>query len=145
MATTLAKLLAGEGALETEAGGAGAPARAEFGDVEDEIGRVAVDQVPGIAEELVMDVAGKALRADHDDLLLAADRHAQQRVEADEMVDMEVGDEDVADPQQVARGERAQVAEIEQQRLTPMQHLDEQARIAEPVVDEAGMEIGPHG
>ena len=86
----------------------------------------------------------KAGGADHCDFLLAADAKPQQRVEADEMVHVGMADEDVADPQQVAGAERRQVAEVEQDRPAPVQHLDEQRRIAEAAVDQARVEVGPH-
>jgi hypothetical protein len=49
-----------------------------------------------------------------------------------------------ADPQQVAGAERRQLAGVEQQGLAPVQHLDEQGRVAEPAVDEARVKHGGH-
>ena len=46
------------------------------------------------------------------------------------MIQMHVRDEDMAHAQEIAGGERREVAEVEQNRLALMRNLDEQRRIA---------------
>ena len=66
-------------------------------------------------------------------------------VEPCKMIHMPVADERVADAQELARGQRAQVAEVEEQGPTLEHEVDVDAGIAERRVDEMRIEAARHG
>ena len=117
---------------------------AEFGHMEDEIGRKAVDQVPGIAAELVFDTLDDPRRADDPHRPVAPEQHPQHLIEADEMVDMGMRHENVRDAQDFARGHPMQITKIEQKRPFLELDVDIERRIAETIVYEFGIEAGRH-
>jgi hypothetical protein len=60
------------------------------------------------------------------------------------MIHVHVADEDIVDPQEIAGAERRQIAEIEEEGATPMQHFNEQRRVTEAAIHQGGMEVRPH-
>ena len=83
-----------------------------------------------------MDVADEARRAIEPQRFPAAQRHAQERVESNEMIHVGVGDKNIICAQQPGGAERFVMAEIEQQRAFGPADLDIHAGVAEDVVDE---------
>ncbi len=106
---------------------------------------VAVHDVPRVRRQLVLDPGDEARPAVQRDARLAAEHHPQPAVEADEMIDVRVADEDVRQAQQFARRQRGNVAQVEQQRAPLVAKVDVQAGIAEGVVDQGGLEQRAHG
>lgn len=62
---------------------------------ESEITRFAIDEIPEIGLELVVDVIDEAVRAIKMDLLVATDEHPQQTIKSIKMIDMRVRNEHV--------------------------------------------------
>jgi hypothetical protein len=60
------------------------------------------------------------------------------------MVHVGMRHEDVARPQDLARGEGGDVAQVEQEGAALEQHVHEQGRVGERPVDEAGLENRTH-
>jgi hypothetical protein len=79
-------------------------------------------------------------RADHFDPFFAAYADAEQRIEADEMVDVGVGDKDMADAEQVPGAELGQVAHVQEKSAALMKRFDEQGWIAEAPVGQPRVE-----
>jgi len=76
--------------------------------------------------------------------LVASKHKPQQVVEAGEMVHVAVGDEDIADPQELAGRQRRQIAEVKEER-PPIEHqLYEEAGVPEGIVHEMGIESRGH-
>ena len=73
-----------------------------------QVGVVVVHQVPGVGAQLVGHPVDKAGRAEQPQPLVPAQAQPQQPVEIGEVIHMSVGDEHVADPQQLAGGQGAQ-------------------------------------
>lgn len=90
------------------------------------------------------DVLDDAGRTEQPERALAAHQDPQQLVEADEVVDVGVGDEYVAEPQQLARAQGVQVAEVEQHGAAFEHAVDVERRIAEAAVDQMRVEQRRH-
>lgn len=69
----------------------------------------------------MLDLRAEAGRAVQPQVARAAEVQAQEVIEADEVIHVGVRDEDVRQPQDPARAQRGQVAEIEEQRA-PLEH-----------------------
>lgn len=135
--------LASEGCLQAETGATHDTGPIEFRGDEDEVVRVTVDEVPLIALQLVMHLVEKASGAVESDRLLSSDKHAEQPIEAEKVVEMGVRYEDLLDPQNPARRQCGDIAEIEEDGAPLEQRLDEHRRITETAVDEHGMKKRP--
>ena len=75
----------------------------------------------------------------------SSDGTIAESVEAAEMVQVRVRHQGVADAQQLARGQRRQVAEVEQQRPAAEAKVDEDAGIGERIVDQPRLDEPGHG
>jgi hypothetical protein len=73
------------------------------------------------------------------DRLRPAGQDSQQTVKAEEMVDMRVRDENVVQAMYLSRGQRRNIAEVEQDRTPFKQHFDVERRVSKSVIDEAWM------
>jgi hypothetical protein len=137
-------------ALAREAGARAEARRArrvvgvDLGHVEDELDVVAVDAVPRVRRQPALDLVHEARRAEEPDARVPPDADAHQSVEADEVVHVRVRHEHVREPQELARREPRVVAEVEEQRAPLEAEIDVDARVAERVVDQAGVEDGAH-
>ncbi len=100
--------------------------------------------VPRVRAQLVFHLRDEAGPADEHDALLAPEQHAQQGVEAGEVIHVRVADEHMRHAHQLAWRQHADVAEIEQQRPPFVAKVDVQARVAERAVDQAGFEQVAH-
>jgi hypothetical protein len=109
-----------------------------------EVALVAGHEVPGIGRELMADGVDQSGWPVKIESLLPAKAVPEQPVEACEMIHVHVADEHVAHTQQFARWQRAQVAEIEQERAPLEDELDIQARVAEGVINEVCVETRRH-
>src|SRR4051812_10497509 len=105
----------------------------------EKVGRMLAEQVQGVALELVLYPVNEAVRTDNVQRHRPIETDTQEPVEAGEMVHMGVGYECMANTQELARRERREIAEIEQQRATSEAEIDQQSRIGEGFVDEAGL------
>jgi len=116
----------------------------EFGGDHGEVGGIALHQVPGIGGETVLHPGGETGRAEEVDPLFAPEAESQQMIEADEMVDVGMGDEDVGKPQDLAGRERHDVPQIEEERPPFVKEIDVECRIVEGAVNKDRMELGRH-
>jgi hypothetical protein len=78
-----------------------------------EIGRLLVEQIPCVGVELVTNAVDEALRADEPNGHWPPEAEPKQVIEAREMIHVRVGYENIRDAQDLARGKRVNVAEIE--------------------------------
>ena len=101
----------------------------EFFRGQHEIERLLVEQIPGIAAELVGHPLDEAGRTDEVKRGGAMQADPQQAIEAGEMIHVGVGHEHVGETQELARRQRRQLAEVEQQGPPPEAEIDEQPRI----------------
>ena len=98
--------------------------------------RIPVDEVPRVATQFPVHILYQPRRTVEAKRFAAAKRHPYDGIEADEVVHVGVGNEEVIGPQQASGPERIIMSEVEEQRpLGPADfHID--AGIAEAVVDE---------
>jgi len=87
----------------------------------------------------VLDPVNEAVRTDDVQRQGPIETDAQEPVEPGEMIHVGMGYESMARAQELAWRQRREIAEIEQQRATPEAEIDEQSRIGERFVDEAGL------
>ena len=76
--------------------------------------------------------------------LLPAKQHSEELVEADEVVHVPVGDEHVADTEELARRQRREVAEIEHQGAWLRIRGRRKGPVAERIVDKLRIEVPRH-
>ncbi len=100
-----------------------------------QVRRVTVDQVPRVGSKLVMDMLDESWGAKQIQRLLASEAHAQQLVEAVEVIHMCVRHEYLRHPQQRTRRQSMQISKVDQQRPLLEQEFDIETRIAKWVVD----------
>ena len=86
---------------------------AHFSHAEHWVALIPGDQVPGIGLELMLDGVDHPYGAIDIHGLFAAKKATQEIVEPGKMVHVPVRHENVADAQQLARGQRAEVAEVQ--------------------------------
>ena len=92
----------------------------------------------------MLDLVDEARRADEVERTAAVQAHAQQAVEAGKMIHVGVRDKHMADPQELAGGERRDIAEIEQDGAAAEAEIDEQAGVVERTVDQARLNEPAH-
>ena len=131
--------------LEPQARGPDHEVGVDFGDDENKIGGETINQIPAIGGELMMDMRHKAGGSVEADDLLPPHQKSQQPVEAEEVVDVRVRDEDVLEAQDLARRQTRNVAEIEHERALLEQGLDIERRVAGSPVDQERVQKGSHG
>ena len=68
----------------------------------------------------------------------------QQAIEARKMIHVGVGHENMGEAQELARGQRRQLAEIEQQGAAAEAEIDEQPRIRKRIIDQARLHEPSH-
>jgi hypothetical protein len=71
--------------------------------------------------------------------LLAANEHPQKQVEANEVVDMGMRDEDLLDAVNLPWRQRRDVSEVEQKGMLLEQRFDIEGRIAISIIDQTGV------
>ena len=125
--------------LQAKARGCRGVGREDLGHLEPEVGGEALGQVPGVARQALPDRIDDPRRSINAQRLVAADQSAQNLVETDEMVDVHVRHEDIAQTQDLARRQCVQVAEIEQQAAPVEFQFDVDPRVAEGVVHQEGV------
>lgn len=94
--------LGSEAGAEAEAGATEAIGGDQLENLPNQLVGMTARQIPLRPGELVPDPGDQPRRADHPDRLGAADMHAEQMVEADQVVEMAVADEDAGNAQQGA-------------------------------------------
>jgi hypothetical protein len=97
---------------------------------------IAVHEIPGIAAQLACDVGDEARRAVQRERFATAQGDAEHAVEADEVVHVRVGDEDLGRAQEPGRAQGRVVAQIEQEGAARPADLDVETRITEGIVHE---------
>ena len=111
--------------------------------VEDE--RISVDQVPRVARQLSGHVANDSRWTEQRHPGVTGKEQPNQPIEADEVVDVRVRNEDVRELEDLGGGEAVEPAEVELQRRTLPAQADVQAGVTERPVDQAREERGFHG
>lgn len=127
-----------------ECDGEVSPKGAHLDRIEDKVGLVAFDEVPGVGLQLVPDRSSEALRPNRDNPLFTPDIHAQQPVEADEMIHVHVRDKYQGNAQQGAGAKGGKIAQIEEQGFRSVQRLDVDGWISETPVDQSRMKRRAH-
>jgi len=105
---------------------------------------VILDEVPGVGRESVLDALDEARRPEQLERTGAAEADAQQPIEPDEMVHVGMRHEDVTRPQDLARWECGDVAQVEQESAALELHVHEQSGVGERPIDETGLENRTH-
>ena len=134
-----------ESPAAAELGRSGPSVRVDLGRPHHEVALVVGHQVPGVGGELVLDLVDEPGWPEEVEDLVPSQEEPQQGVEPGEVVHVGVGDEGVAHLQDLPRGERGEVPEVEQQRPLLEEEVDVEPRIPERVVDQPGMEERLHG
>src|SRR5436309_2868977 len=138
-----AELFASEGFATAKTNLAQPASGVELARVDGEVG-IVLHQVPGIRGELVLDLRHEALRPEEVHRRLASEPDAQPPVEAHEVIHVAVAHENMRQPQELARGERREIAQVEQQGALLEQDVDVQTRVAERRIDQRRLEDGSH-
>jgi hypothetical protein len=135
---------AGEPLARVEAGTPQSSVRRHLVRRQFEVDGVVLDQVPGERRELVFHLVDEPLRPVQRERSIPAEAGPQQAVETHEVVHVGVRHEHVAGAQQLARRDRRDVAQVEEQGAALEQDVDEQRRVAERPVDQARLEDRAH-
>lgn len=106
-------LFAPEGRATAEQGLPAGAVEWDFADMEREIGGVVLDQIPGVCAQLVLHLVEESEWPEQPHAPLAAQADAKQPIEADEMIHVGMGNENIAHTQNLARGKGFQIAQIE--------------------------------
>ena len=101
-------------------------------------------KIPQVRLQLMLDMVDKPIRPIEAYSCVPADQQSQQPVEADEVIDMGMRDADVSDPLHLARGQRRDVAQIEQDGAALEQSLDIECRVSGSPIDQTGIQKRPH-
>src|SRR5689334_12425568 len=110
------EVLALESRAAAKLGALYAPIGMQFTRFDDEVRRIVLHEVPRVPGELVTHAIDEVLRTMESHTGIAAEAHAQQMIEAGEVIHMRVTDEHIADPQQHAGRQARDVTDIEKQR-----------------------------
>jgi hypothetical protein len=127
----------------------GRPARAgavgrDLAGGDGQVDAVILDEVPGVGRKAMPDVLDEVGGPEQRERAWSAQADPQQSVETHEMIHVGMRHEDVTRPQDLARGQGGDVAQVEQERSAIKLHVHEQARVREWPVDEAGLEDRTH-
>ncbi len=105
---------------------------------------IAVNQIPGVPAKLTVHIVDQSRRTIEAKRFSASQSHSHDGVEADEVVHVRMGDEEVAGPKQTRGAQRGVLPEVEKQRPFRPAHFHIDARIAEAVVHQVAGEGGGH-
>jgi len=89
-------------------------------------------------------LGGEPGRAEEMDTFFTPQTEPEQMVEADEMVDVGMGDEDMREPQDLAWRQCPDVSQVEEERPTFIKEIDIDRRVVEGAIYQAWMELGRH-
>ena len=92
----------------------------------------------------MLDLLQKARRPEETQSLPSSEKNPQNPIEATEMIEVSMRDEDVTQAQNLASTELMQVAQVEEEGPLLEHKLDEEARIAKGIVNELRMEEAIH-
>ena len=106
---------------------------------------VALEQVPGVGVQLVLDALDHSGRAEQANRPLAAEGEAQEVVKAGPVVHVGVRDEDVGHPQELAGRQGGEIAGVDEEGAAAVHQIDEQGRVAEGAVHEVRVEGAGQG
>ncbi len=90
------------------------------------------------------DLIDEFRRTEQVDPLVTPQADPHQMVEADEVVHMGMGDEDMAQPQEFPRAQMGDLPQVEEDRPLLEEEIDKDSRIAEWAIDEARMKEWAH-
>jgi hypothetical protein len=90
------------------------------------------------------DLIEKAGGPEQMELLVASEKYPKQPIEADEVVHVGMGDKNMGNPQKLARRERGDVAEIEQEGASLEEKIDKDRRVPQRSVNKGRMEQWLH-
>jgi hypothetical protein len=106
---------------------------------------VALHHVPRVGGQLVPDAVGEAGAAPQLQARHAAEAEREQVIEAREVIHVRMGDERMRHAQQHPRRQAVDLAEVEQQGVVLVAHVDHEAGLVAGRIDEVGIERGSHG
>jgi hypothetical protein len=112
--------------------------------LDDERGLITVYEVPRVRRELMPHLLNEIRWAVQPHSGISAQANPQEMVETCEVIHVRMRNEDIAQPQELARGQSRDIANVEQQR-TPLElQIEIKAWIAEGAIDELGVEDRAH-
>src|SRR5262249_58322115 len=106
----------------------------EFGRRQCEVERIFIEEIPVIGSQFVLHLIEKSGRADEVKGGGSVEAQPQQAIETRKMIHVGVRNESMRDAQELARGQRRHVAEVEQQGAAAETEIDEQRGIRKGIV-----------
>ncbi|HET9245103.1 MAG TPA: hypothetical protein VFO15_04800, partial [Xanthobacteraceae bacterium] len=103
-----------------------------------------IEEIPIIGSQFVLHLIEKSGRADEVKGGGSVEAQPQQAIETREMIHVGVRNERMRDAQELARGQRRHVAEVEQQGAAAETEIDEQRGIRKGIVDEPRLHEPSH-
>ena len=120
------------------------PIRVDFRYSDRKIGRIALHQVPAVCSETVLHLRHEAGWTKEVNAFVAPKEKAHQLVKPNEVVNMGMGNEHMADPENLSRRKGADLPQVKEQRSPLKEKIHIERRILEGVVDQSGMELRCH-
>jgi hypothetical protein len=108
----------------------------EFGPRQSEVERLRIEKIPIIGFQFVLHLIEETARTGQMQRRGTVQAEPQQAIEAGKMIHVGVGNENMTDAHELARGQRRHVAEIEEQGPAAEAEVDEQRGIREGIIDE---------
>lgn len=139
LAKALARLLRFERMFQAEGDVSRRKGRPHLGDDENQIAGIGRGEIPFIAVKFVEDAIGKVGRAKEMEALFSANQDSQDTVEAEDVINVGVRDENMLDPVDLPRRERIDAAEIAEHDLSFEQRLKQQHWVPEPTIQKGWM------
>jgi hypothetical protein len=107
----------------------------EGADDQAKVDRALVQKVPGVGAKPAFHLLRESRRPHQMERFRPVQTKPEQAIEAGEMVHVGMGNECMADPHQLTRGEKADVAEVEEQRTPSKPEVDVDARVRKRIID----------
>src|SRR5262245_37333819 len=108
----------------------------EFGHRQSKVERLRIEKIPIIGFQFVFDLIEETARTGQMQRRGTVQADPQQAIEASKMIHVSMGNENMTDAHELARGQRRHVAKIEEQGPAAESEVDEQRGIREGIIDE---------
>ena len=116
----------------------------DFGDLQGQVIRVIFYQVPCIGGQLIPHMVNERGGTEKAELFVSPKRDSQEVVEADKVIHVGMGDEDVADFEDFPRGKGVKIAHVEKEGPPVKHELNINPGITEGIMDRLWMKQGFH-